>query len=405
MLDTNESKTARNVVLIGVGDAGCNVLNRVVTQWKTDTACFAINTDRRSLGRFAPEQAIEIGSSIAKGMGLGGNVPLGQRAATLSHSEIEKIFWNVDIALIIAGLGGGTGSGATPVILEIARDLGILTGVFCILPFEFEGKYRMSRAMIGLKPIQDLADSVFVLNNELLFNAYDPDTSILEAFARSEEELAPALFSIWQTLAHPGVINHDFSDIKSVLSDSTDRIFATGFGEGENRAKDAVNNLSVSPLLGKSLETGKFDAIVANIVSGPDLSLTEMNEAFNAVKKLAAKNAMVSVGAACSEHMSKKLLLSIFACEKQNIFGHEITPGIKQATGRIKRSSPAKKDPRQVSPVQTTLFEDATAPGKFKGIDPTYYKGVNIDIPTYKRKNLDIRRIEEPQTDYEPESL
>ena len=197
-------------------------------------------------------------------------------------------------------------------ILESAQGQGVLTVAFCILPFNFEGSHRMSRALEGLKRIQSLADTVFIVNNQLLFDSLGADINITEAFSRSDAMIAPVLFAMWRTLAYRGVINHDFTDIRLLESDR-ECVFGSGVGSGEGRAEKALENLKLCPLLKSGASDGKFQSLIINIVSGPNLSLGEMSRVFEGVKSMAGTDAIVSAGAACVDELKDKLLVTLMA--------------------------------------------------------------------------------------------
>lgn len=400
----------RKVVIAGIGDAGCNVILKTCNDWGAPQACVAFNTDRRCFMNCPGARHFEIGGNVTKGMGAGGNVGLGRRAAVTNIDTVKNVFAGANMALVVAGLGGGTGTGATPVILESAQGQGVLTVAFCILPFNFEGSHRMSRALEGLKRIQSLADTVFIVNNQLLFDSLGADINITEAFSRSDAMIAPVLFAMWRTLAYRGVINHDFTDIRAVLESDRECVFGSGVGSGEGRAEKALENLKLCPLLKSGASDGKFQSLIINIVSGPNLSLGEMSRVFEGVKSMAGTDAIVSAGAACVDELKDKLLVTLMASphgDEEEDAGTGASPlssdssdkspsparGQTAAEGEKKRKT--KKTGRFIK--QSNLFEDTGVQGRFKDTEPTFYRGNNLDVPTFKRLNIVVQRIKDKE--------
>jgi len=284
-----------NVKVIGVGGGGGHAVARMARDFFKGVDFVAINTDHQDLDHCDVKQKLYIGKSLTRGLGTGMNPDLGKQAAEENRSEIAEMVKGADLVFIAAGFGGGTGTGATPVIAETAKQAGALTVAVVTRPFSFEGVQRERIATEGLMKLKDKVDALIVVPNDRIFNVIGKDTPILKAFEAIDDVLRNALNGLVEIIAMPGIINVDFADVKNIMQDAGISIVGVGVASGPNRAMDAVNMALHSPLLETSPEGAK--AVLLGISGGRDLKMTEINEAAKLVAQTADPGARIIFGA------------------------------------------------------------------------------------------------------------
>jgi cell division protein FtsZ len=286
---------AANVKLIGIGGGGGHAVSRMARDFFRGVDFIAINTDHQDLDHCDVKQKLYIGKNLTRGLGTGMNPDLGKQAAEENRSEIAELVKGADLVFLAAGLGGGTGTGATPVIAETAKQAGALTIAVVTRPFGFEGVQRERIATEGLMKLKDKVDALIVVPNDRIFNVIGKDTPILKAFEAIDDVLRNALNGLVEIIAMPGIINVDFADVKNIMADAGMAIVGVGTASGANRAMDAVNMALHSPLLETSPEGAK--AVLLGISGGRDLKMTEINEAAKLVAQTADPGARIIFGA------------------------------------------------------------------------------------------------------------
>lgn len=284
-----------NVKVIGVGGGGGHAVARMARDFFRGVDFIAINTDHQDLDHCDVKQKLYIGKSLTRGLGTGMNPDLGKQAAEENRSEIAEIVKGADLVFIASGFGGGTGTGATPVIAETAKQAGALTVAVVTRPFSFEGVQRERIATEGLMRLKDKVDALIVVPNDRIFNVIGKDTPILKAFEAIDDVLRNALKGLVEIIAMPGIINVDFADVKNIMADAGIAIIGVGVASGANRAMDAMNMALHSPLLETSPEGAK--AVLLGISGGRDLKMTEINEAAKLVAQTADPGARIIFGA------------------------------------------------------------------------------------------------------------
>ena len=308
-----ETGTDKSAVIkvIGVGGAGCNAVNRMIDADLRGVQFIAVNTDQQALNRCNAEVKIQIGEKLTRGLGAGGNPEVGQRSAEESLDEVIDIIEGSDMIFITAGMGGGTGTGAAPVIAKASKDMGILTVGVVTKPFSFEGKKRKDQAELGLTYLKKYVDSlVFVPNDKLLQNC-ERNTTMIEAFNMADDVLRQGVQGISDLISEEALINVDFADVKSVMTDRGIAHMGVGHGTGENRAKDAVTAAVESPLLETTISGAK--AILLYVAGGYDLGMQEVSEIATAVQEQADKEAILIFGSAVSEEMKDEVSVTVIA--------------------------------------------------------------------------------------------
>ena len=291
------------IKVIGIGGSGSNTVSRMMKHGIDGVELIAVNTDIQDLNKAKAHRKLRIGRNATEGLGTGMNPRLGEKAAEEDREAIKEVLKDSDLVFIACGLGGGTGTGAAPVIAELSRELGILTVAVVTLPFFFEGKERMAIAKKGLSRLTDRVDTLISVSNDKLLSVIDPGTSVNSAFWICDEALRQAVCGISDLITLPGIINIDFADVKAILKNSGSAIFGVGRAIGDNRAKEAVSaalNLSLV-----EVACSKAKGVLFNVSGGGDINLVEINEIAEEIKKRVAPDARIIFGAVQGEDLKK----------------------------------------------------------------------------------------------------
>ena len=298
------------IKVVGIGGGGCNAINRMITTRMQEVEFIAINTDNQALvGSMAPVK-IRIGDKLTKGLGAGGDPVVGQRAAEESREELREALQGADMIFITSGMGGGTGTGAAPIVAEISQDLGALTVGVITKPFTFEGNRRRRIADEGSATLREKVDTLITVPNDRLLQLADKKMTMNIAFALADDVLRQGIQGISDTITVPGLINLDFADVKSVMSDAGSALMAIGRASGDNRAVEAARAAVASPLLDVSIEGAK--GVLFNI-TGSDYTLFEVNEAAQIIQEAADPDANIIFGAVIDETMQGDLQITVIA--------------------------------------------------------------------------------------------
>lgn len=300
-----------NIKVVGIGGAGCNAVNRMIDSNLQGISFIAVNTDKQALKNSKAETTIQIGEKLTKGLGAGGNPEVGQKSAEESLENIEKYLEGSDMVFITAGMGGGTGTGAAPIIARTAKASGALTVGVVTKPFTFEGKKRKEHADLGIKFLKNYVDSLVVVPNDRLLTVAEKSTSILEAFAMADEVLKEGVEGISGLISDAGLINLDFADVKTVMTDKGIAHMGVGKASGENRVEKAIRNAIESPLLETNIKGAK--AVLLNIMGGYDLGMLEVNDAADVVAKEADEDAIIIFGTSIKEEMQNEIKVTVIA--------------------------------------------------------------------------------------------
>lgn len=306
-----EMEKAAVIKVIGVGGGGCNAVNRMVEAGLKGVEFIAVNTDRQALNRCLAETKVQIGEKLTRGLGAGANPEVGQRAAEENLDEITALIDGADMIFVTAGMGGGTGTGAAPIIAKAARDMGILTVGVVTKPFSFEGAKRRKQAELGIGFLKRYVDSLVVVPNDKLLQNCERNTSMLDAFSMADDVLRQGVQGISDLISDFALINVDFADVKSVMTDRGIAHMGTGRGKGENRAKDAVRTAIESPLLETSIAGAK--AILLYVAGGYDLGMLEVSEIASMIEEQADRDCILIFGAAVTEEMVDEVAITVIA--------------------------------------------------------------------------------------------
>jgi cell division protein FtsZ len=297
--------------VVGVGGAGVNAVNRMVEAEVEGVEFLAINTDLQSLQLSAAHETVHIGDGLTKGLGSGSMPDLGRQAARDAHDQIKAMLRGSDMVFIAAGAGGGTGTGAAPVVAQIARELDALTVGIVTRPFQFEGSRRRDQAEAGIAALADEVDTLIVVPNNRLLSVLDRGVSMVEAFRVADDVLRQGVQGISDLVTLPGLINLDFADVRTIMSDAGNALLGIGMGTGERRAIDAAEQAVASPLLETSMEGAR--SILLSITGGKDISLWEVNEAAKAVAEAAHPDANIIFGAMLDEKLDDQVWVTVVA--------------------------------------------------------------------------------------------
>lgn len=308
---TLEMDQIAKIKVIGVGGGGCNAVNRMIDSGLRGVEFIVANTDLQVLNNSMAEIKLQIGRSITDGLGAGANPDVGREAALESREEIEDLLRGADMVFVTCGLGGGTGTGAAPVIAEIAQSLGCLTVAIVTKPFKFEGKKRMDHALMGLDELKKHVDTLVVIPNDKLRDLIDKSTPMVDAFKEVDNVLRLAVQSISDLISVPGLVNVDFADIKNVMENRGGALIGIGIGYGENRAIDAAKQAINNPLLETKI-SGATDCIV-NITGGNSLTLFEADDASEVVRAAANTDINVIFGAVVNEVLTDEVIVTVIA--------------------------------------------------------------------------------------------
>ncbi len=313
-----EQSTFASIKVVGCGGGGNNAVNRMVDAGLRGVEFISINTDRQALSQSNAQVKIQIGEKLTKGLGAGAIPEVGRRAAEESREEIAQALKGADLVFITAGMGGGTGTGAAPIVAEIARDLGTLTIAVVTKPFNFEGKQRMKNAEAGISDLKQHVDTLVVIPNDRLLQVVNKGTTMLEAFRIADDVLRQGIQGISDLIAVPAMINLDFADVKTVMESGGMAHMGIGLGSGENKLVEAAKNAIASPLLETNIDGAR--AVLINVTGGADISIVDINEAANLVMEAADPDANIIFGAGIDDTMGDDVRITVIAT------GFEKTP-------------------------------------------------------------------------------
>jgi cell division protein FtsZ len=367
------------IKVIGVGGGGGNAVAHMVDAGIDGVDFICANTDAQALKSARVRTALQIGCNITKGLGAGANPDIGRQAAMEDRDRIHEVIEGADMLFITAGMGGGTGTGATPVVAQVAKELGILTVAVVTKPFDMEGRKRLAIADQGITELGKYVDSLITIPNEKLLAVLGGETTLLDAFRSANEVLQGAVQGIAELITRPGLINVDFADVRTVMAEMGMAMMGSGTASGEDRAREAAESAISSPLL-EDINIAGANGILVNVTAGMDLSIGEFQEVGNTIKEFASDNATVVVGTVIDPEMTDRIRVTVVA------------------TGLGRNSANAE------SPVRIVRREAAAAEPNYHGLDkPTVQRkravgdGLNeaglqeemLDIPAFLRRQAD----------------
>lgn len=299
------------IKVIGVGGGGNNAVNRMVDHGVQGVEFIAVNTDTQALNLSKADVKLQIGAKLTRGLGAGANPEVGKKAAEESKEQIEEVIKGADMVFVTAGMGGGTGTGAAPVIAKVAKELGALTVGVVTRPFSFEGKKRATQAANGITSMKEAVDTLIVIPNDRLLEIVDKSTPMLEAFKEADNVLRQGVQGISDLIAVPGLINLDFADVKTIMSNKGSALMGIGVASGENRATEAAKKAISSPLLETSIDGAQ--GVLMNITGGTNLSLYEVQEAADIVASASDQEVNMIFGSVINENLKDEIVVTVIA--------------------------------------------------------------------------------------------
>ncbi|MBO1578781.1 MULTISPECIES: cell division protein FtsZ [Bacillus] len=308
--DTTQDQLA-SIKVIGVGGGGNNAVNRMIEHGVQGVDFIAVNTDAQALNLSKAETKMQIGGKLTRGLGAGANPEVGKKAAEESKEQIQEALRGADMVFVTAGMGGGTGTGAAPVIAQIAKELGALTVGVVTRPFTFEGRKRATQAISGIAAFKDNVDTIIVIPNDRILEIVDKNTPMLEAFREADNVLRQGVQGISDLIATPGLINLDFADVKTIMSNKGSALMGIGVGTGENRAAEAAKRAISSPLLETSIDGAQ--GVLMNITGGTNLSLYEVQEAADIVASASDPEVNMIFGSVINESLKDEIVVTVIA--------------------------------------------------------------------------------------------
>lgn len=335
----SEDSNAAVIKVVGVGGAGCNAVDRMIEADLQGVEFIAINTDKQVLAKSKAETKLQIGEKLTKGLGAGANPQVGQQAAEENIDDIRKFLAGADMVFVTAGMGGGTGTGAAPVIAKVARDLGALTVGVVTKPFRFEGKKRAAHAELGTKFLESYVDSLVVVPNDKLLTIADKNTKMTDAFRMADDVLRQGVAGISDLISDAALINLDFADVKTVMGDRGVAHMGIGHGTGDERVSQAIESAIKSPLLETDVKGAR--AVLLNITGGYDLGMLEANEAAEKIAEAADPDAIIIFGATVREDLQDEIIITVIATG----FDEEGNRQPAEESAPEKEAAPAAEEP------------------------------------------------------------
>jgi cell division protein FtsZ len=362
------------IKVIGIGGGGVNAVNRMIEAGLRGVEFISMNTDAQALLMSEADVKLDIGRETTRGLGAGSNPEVGRRAAEEHRTEIEEILKGADMVFITAGEGGGTGTGGSPIVADIAKSLGALTIGVVTRPFSFEGRKRAAQADMGITELKTAVDTLIVVPNDRLLQVSDPGTPVLDAFRMADQVLYQGVDGITSLIMTPGLINLDFADVKAVMTGAGSALMGIGHGSGEGRAEDAARGAISSPLLEASIEGAK--GVLLSIAGPSDLALHEVNRAAETITKVAHPDANIIFGAVIDDSLGDEIRVTVIAAGFDKIGGN----GRNGRLSRVLEGEPAARQP-----VPSLLGEEEEEEEMFKPAPArvTFDAEEDLDIPDF----------------------
>ena len=422
-------KKSFTIKVLGVGGAGCNAVNHLARETFPGVSFAVMNTDAPALAQSPVETKINLGAKSTRGLGAGGDPERGRTAAEEDVAQIRALCEGADVVFVVAGLGGGTGTGASPVVARVAKETGALVLSIVMLPFDCEGSRRTRQAQLGLHDLKGAADGVICLPNQRVFKLIDENTSLLEAFHITNELVAQGVRGIWRLLSRPGLINVDFADLCSVTRGKhAESCLVTAEAQGENRSREVMEKLLAHPLIEGGQVLTESAGVLVCIAAGRSLAMAEVNRIMEQINRQ-CEHAHIIMGAAIDEELGERLLVTLVASRKANgesqgglvrlsdaaagaayLAGVELEtsmtgPFAKPTTRFVvpgSESTPEKTERLLTQPgggrgrkggsrmKQSQLPLDLHTRGRFDKSEPTIYQGQDLDLPTYIRRGIPL---------------
>jgi len=399
------SPRAASIKAIGVGGAGVNIIEQMICRGLGGAGFAAVNTDNQSLAASSAAEKIFLESKLLRGMGSGGDPERGRQLAEENLPKLKAMCAGVDVVIIVAGLGGGAGTGISPVLARVAKETGSLVLGFVLTPFECEGGRRLRLAQHGLSELKAAADGVVCLPNQRIFKLIDENTSVLDTFKITNEFLCEGIRGFWRLLTHQGLMNIHFNDLCGVVRDQhAESAIAAVEGRGAGRAREVAEKLLVHPMLDGGQMLGEAAAVLVSVIGGPELAMAEINRVMEQISRH-AERAQILMGAVIDESFRDRMVVTVIATRKdgapsklesrqgggESMPADAFSPGAARQGSRFNPrpagdSARTRKGPAKMR--QTQLALEMVSKGRFDNSEPNIHKGEDLDIPTYVRRGM-----------------
>lgn len=404
------------IKLVGVGGAGSNAVDRLKMENLERLQLAVVNTDYQALASSPVQDKVLIGMSVTRGLGAGGDPDLGREAAEADREKIAAVVKDCDLVFLVTGMGGGTGSGASPIVAEIAAEAGALVIAFVTMPFSFEGGRRLRQAEEGLRALRQVCDAVIPLPNDVLLQEAAENETVLDSFARADEWIGRGVKSLWSMLFKTGLINLDFATLRQAFQHRGGKtLFGLGEGHGETAITDTVASLKLCPLLHTPEFSRKADRLLVNILGGADLTLPKVNELMTAITEQFGRDSHIIMGAVIDEDMAGRVEVCVIGTSDMG--NRSLPPRRPAAPGRGKAAGPAVRAEEPVNvaiPTAATAATAAAVPtipkgaaspkaaqeefgfgevesrGYFEKTERNLFDGQDLDVPTYLRRGIRV---------------
>jgi cell division protein FtsZ len=373
--EEEEVMTGANIRVVGIGGGGGNAVNTMIRSGIDNVKFVAANTDLQALSTSLAPRKLQVGAKLTRGLGAGANPEIGRKAAMEDSARIAEVIQDTDMLFIAAGLGGGTGTGAAPVVASIAKELGVLTVGVVTKPFPFEGQRRARQAEEGLREMKDVVDTLIVIPNQRLLGVVEKKTTLLEAFQMADDILYQAVRGISDLITVPGHINLDFADVKTIMTRMGRAVMGTGVAQGENRAVEAAQRAISSPLLEEGSIEGA-EGVLVNITGGPDLALHEATDSMSIIQKAASDDAHIIFGTVVKEDLGDEVVITVIATGFES----------QRKAEEINRPTFRKKE-TAIEPMPLRPRKKVSNGMDFFSPDEDYEE--DLDVPTFMRKQAD----------------
>jgi len=378
----DNSAQSANIKVIGVGGGGGNALNNMIEHRLRGVDFIVANTDAQAIEHSSAETKLQLGTDITRGLGAGANPQIGRDAAESEREHLREFFGNTDMVFITAGMGGGTGTGAAPIIAEVAKEMGVLTVAVVTKPFNFEGKRRLRQAEAGIEELRKHVDTLITIPNQKLIGAVGKHTSMLEAFRKADDVLLQAVKGISELITHTGYMNVDFADVKAVMSETRGMaMMGSGTASGENRACEAAEHAISSPLL-EDVDIHGAHGILVNVTGNEDMTLAEYDEAVSIIQNMADEDANIICGMVYDKDVGDEVRVTVVATGLNMDMSARITavPSVSDNSFVL---------PRQAAPIQQPMFHTEQAQPVPQAVNSHAYDEDQLAVPTWIRRQAD----------------
>lgn len=372
----NQLESFARIKVVGIGGGGCNAVDRMIDEGLQGVDFVSINTDAQALINSKATTKVRIGEKLTRGLGSGGDPEMGRKAAEESAEDIYNVLKGSDLVFITGGMGGGTGTGAAPIVAQIAKDVGALTIGVVTRPFSFEGKKREQAAELGIDKLKEQADTLIVIPNDRLLQIVDKRVTVQQSFKLADDVLRQGVQGISELITVPGLINLDFADVRTIMSEGGAALMAVGTGKGEGAARMAAEQAISSQLLDITIDGAR--GILFNVTGGNDLTLFDVNEAAEIIKSTAHPDVNLIFGAVIDPSMKDEVRITVIAT------------GFERSGGAGRPQQVAPREMKSERPVQNTV-QNATPPRR--DFQPRAFNTEDLDIPTFLRNRSTSDRL------------